>query len=384
MSQPQFAGFDDYIEVFAGGRQTDMSGAEHDGDALIDRAVATFDPAAHEPPAVIGHPTTDAPAYAWVEGVKSGTDAKGRKVMLAKFKQVVPEFADMVQRGLFKKRSVKFYQDGRLRHVGFLGAAPPAVKGLADIKFGSDESGPVFEFGEATGTITRIFRRLRDFLIEKEGQEKADRIIPDWDLEYMQEEAKRPAEETGFTEQGANRPAKQEEGSMPDKTFTEQDVEAIRKKAADDAAAAERKKVEAEFAEKAKDERRTTTKATIKKWIADGVAAGKIAPAWKDAGLAAFCERLDSEEALAFSDAGEKQTGLNWFMAFIDSLPKLIEFGEAAGRNKNVGGGDAGAKLEALTRKKLEAKPELGFSAAFSEVQREHPDLAQEYAASLA
>ena len=36
----------------------------------------------------------------------------------------------MVEKGRFNKRSAAFYPDGGLRHVGFLGASPPAVKGL--------------------------------------------------------------------------------------------------------------------------------------------------------------------------------------------------------------------------------------------------------------
>ena len=35
-----------------------------------------------------------------------------------------------------------------LRHIGFLGAVPPAVKGLADIKFNEDNSVMDIEFEE--------------------------------------------------------------------------------------------------------------------------------------------------------------------------------------------------------------------------------------------
>ena len=57
-----------------------------------------------------------------------------------------------------------------------------------------------------------------------------------------------------------------------------------------------------------------------------------------------------------------------------------MEFREVAGRDTDVGAGGAGGKIEALIRKKREAKPELGYSAAFSEVQVENPALAAEYA----
>jgi len=134
-----FKGFDDWIEIFRGGKQVDSQGREHDGDAIIEKAIATFNTNDHEPPVVIGHPKDNAPAYGWVEALmKSGN------VLYAKFKNVVPGFADLVKRGLFKKRSAAFYPDGRLRHVGLLGGMPPAVKGLADVGFSG--CGESFEF----------------------------------------------------------------------------------------------------------------------------------------------------------------------------------------------------------------------------------------------
>lgn len=59
--------------------------------------------------------------------------------------QVDPEFAEMVNAGRFKKISASFYTPDApnnpvpgvyyLRHVGFLGAQPPAVKGLKQAEF---------------------------------------------------------------------------------------------------------------------------------------------------------------------------------------------------------------------------------------------------------
>src|SRR5512145_2502964 len=109
-------GFDGWIPIFRGGKQIDSNGVEHDGDALIDQALTNFNAAEHEPPVVIGHPKENAPAYGWVQGLK-----KQGNLLYAKFKQIQPEFAQMVEKGLFKKRSAAFYPDGSLRHVGFLG-----------------------------------------------------------------------------------------------------------------------------------------------------------------------------------------------------------------------------------------------------------------------
>ena len=43
-SMPGFAGFEDWVPIFMGGKQTDSNGKSHDGDELIEKAVKTFDP----------------------------------------------------------------------------------------------------------------------------------------------------------------------------------------------------------------------------------------------------------------------------------------------------------------------------------------------------
>ncbi|MDY7033224.1 MAG: flippase-like domain-containing protein, partial [Thermodesulfobacteriota bacterium] len=91
------------------------------------------------------HPKHDDPAYGLVQAVKTET-RDGKKILLAKFKNVEPEFAEMVKSGRFPKRSAGFYPDGRLRHVGFLGATPPAIKGLKNIAFGDGDNAIAFEF----------------------------------------------------------------------------------------------------------------------------------------------------------------------------------------------------------------------------------------------
>jgi len=53
------------------------------------------------------------------------------------------EFVQAVNDGSFPKRSISVYPDGTLRHVGWLGSMPPAIKGLADVAFSESET-----FGE--------------------------------------------------------------------------------------------------------------------------------------------------------------------------------------------------------------------------------------------
>lgn len=120
--------FDDWIEIFKIGDHTDSSGNRQFWDQSdLDTIVDNYNPQVREAPLVIGHPKTDDPAYGWVEKLK-----RVGPVLLAKFKQVEPGFAEKVKNGRYKKRSISLLPGNTLRHVGFLGAATPAVEGLAD------------------------------------------------------------------------------------------------------------------------------------------------------------------------------------------------------------------------------------------------------------
>lgn len=412
-----FKGFDDWIEIFRGGKQTDSKGRTHDGDALIDKAVNNFDAKHHEPPIVVGHPKDNAPAFGWVDGLKKAAD-KGVNVLLAKFKQVVPEFEGLAKKGLYKKRSASFYPDGRLRHVGFLGAAPPAIKGLAEMNFSDDEA-DTFEFYDpGMSSVARIFRSLRDWLIEKEGKEAADSIIPDWDVEYMREQASKEdeVEPVGQFSRLAGKPTKGKEDAMTFKdfmevfkfwkqvkddpdlemppakpakpangqtNFTEADIEAAKNEAAD----AERKKVEAEFAEKGRTAKHKARKQEISTWCDEMVEDGKMTPALVKFGVPEILSFLAaSGDEIEFGEEKEKALPYDRFKALFETeLPKLIDFSEIAARDTDIAGtGSAGEKMEALIRQRMKENKDLGYSAAFSEVQQENPALAAEYLAEFA
>ncbi|MEJ5352449.1 MAG: hypothetical protein WHS65_12745 [Melioribacteraceae bacterium] len=120
-----------WFAIFKTGKHTDSSGNTKEWtEADLDKIVSNYDPLKHEAPIVIGHPKTNAPAFGWVEKLKRVGDT-----LYALPKQLAQEFVEMVNKGLFKKRSISLYPDGTLRHVGFLGAQPPAVKGLPDVEF---------------------------------------------------------------------------------------------------------------------------------------------------------------------------------------------------------------------------------------------------------
>ena len=414
----EFKGFDDWVPIFRGGKQTDSQGRNHDGDVLIDQAVATFNASKHEPPACIGHPVDNAPAWGWVEGLRKDAHKSGA-LLMAKFKQVQPEFAGMVKEGLFKKRSAAFYPDGRLRHVAFLGAAPPAVKGLSDIGF-TGAPGPVFEFADyetvwAWETVSRMFGKMRDYLIEKEGVERADQVIDAYGITQILEASAKEKQEMGKAKDLeatplANYKEKEDKGmdfkeltqklkeliagvdsTIPapapaGKTFSEADLAAQTKQAADAAAKAEREKVTAEFAEKEIVARHDARKKEIGVWCDTQVKAGKMTPAMVKFGVPEFMSAFaEKDDVIEFGESKEKATLYDRFKTFVETeMPKVVEFKEIATRDKDAGGqGGAGEKLASLVQQRMKDNKEITYSAAFSEVQRENPDLAREYAAEF-
>lgn len=137
-----------WIEIFRSGDQTDSAGrtkswTDEDLDTVATKYNNQADDERHEAPVVIGHPVTDSPAYGWVEELK-----REGNVLLAKLKDLTPQFIEWVKAGLYKKRSISLYEDLTLKHIGFLGAVPPAVKGLADPVFNSDLNSCEYEYEE--------------------------------------------------------------------------------------------------------------------------------------------------------------------------------------------------------------------------------------------
>lgn len=271
-------GLGGWVQIFKGGRQVDASGRPHNGDALIQQAVANFNAADHEPPAVIGHPKTDDPAYAWVSDLRSVV-TNGATFLEAKFRDVAPSFEAMVKDGLYKKRSAAFYPDGSLRHVGFLGAAPPAVKGLANVAF-REGDGPTFEFSDDAGAGFNPDPTPLTLSPEDNTMNEIEEL-----------KQKLAAAETA-----------KEAAETQAKTFKEQ---------ADQATLT--------FAEAEHTRQREAIASTIEQGIKDG----KILPAWKTMGLATFMEGLAGVESkgavLTFAEGDKRDTvdQAGWFNRFI-------------------------------------------------------------------
>ncbi len=138
------------FEIFRTGTHTSNNGVTKSYSVSDLNSIAdSYNPQNLEAPIVLGHPKSNSPAFGWIETLRVVGDR-----LIAKAKDVVPAFLDAVKKGLFKKRSISLDKDGKLRHVGFLGAALPAVQGLADIQFSEDDIDESFEFNQEDELIT--------------------------------------------------------------------------------------------------------------------------------------------------------------------------------------------------------------------------------------
>jgi len=293
---------------------------------------AAYDKAVHEAPIVVGHPASDDPAYGWVAGI-----AFADGVLTVTPDQIDPDFDALVGAGRFKKVSASFYEPDApgnpapgtyyLRHVGFLGAQPPAVKGLKPIAFADGEEG-VIEFSDyADGMFVRVLRRMREFFIAECGTEKADAVLPGYEIDLLQEDAARVEVVAAFAEP-ASKSETPKEIDMSKTGKNELDARA-EKLTHDEAAFAEREtEMDARDAE-LKSGQAKLRLATATAFVEGLASEGRVPPGLAD-GLAAFCASLDDGQTLEFGE-GDKavKTGpAAFFKEFLRALPKQIDFAE--------------------------------------------------------
>ncbi|WP_439291530.1 peptidase [Lonepinella koalarum] len=325
------------IEIFKAGKRQSANGqvfhiSRDDLQKVVDNYNAEF----HEAPMVVGHPKMDAPAYGWIERLELDGD-----VLKAQPKDVDAEFAELVRRGKFKKISAAFYlpnansnpkPDGYyLRHVGFLGAMPPAVKGLKDPIFNDSEK-DVVEFSEFSDWANAgLWARLRDFFIEKFGLEETDKVLPAWQVQDLHEQAIRDEMKTEnqpefaphFSEETESNTAEPTDNHTTDlitsdtqpqgETMSLEDQQKLAELEAENA------KLRATQAEMAK----AATEKDNAEFAESLLNAGKLIPRQKEAALALLNTDFDSVE---FAESDFKQH----LKAFLSELPKAVEFAEQA------------------------------------------------------
>lgn len=297
------------LQIFRTGKQTAMNGVTYEfTEQMLRDAVAAYDTSVHEAPIVVGHPKLDDPAYGWVNRLSFSEGG----IVEAEPHEVDAAFAELVDAKRYKKISASWYLPDApsnpkpgvlyLRHVGFLGAQPPAIKGLKNAEFAANEEG-VIEFGDwADSQTASMFRRMREWLIEKFSREDADKVIPEWEIKSLEEAARSPERVPAYSERSTD----PEQSTMT--------TEALKQKEADIA------------------KREAALKRAEHVAFCDGlIKDGKLLPTHKD-GVVAFMSSIDVAGTVEFGegDKAVKQGATEWFRTFLSQLPKAVEFRERA------------------------------------------------------
>ncbi len=324
------------IQIFKAGKHTAMSGATLTfSEADLQSMVNAYDPALHEAPIVVGHPKTDDPAYGWV---KSLNFSEG--VVTALPDQVDAEFAELNKQGKFKKVSASLYTPDApnnpvpgvyyLRHVGFLGAQPPAIKGLKTAQFSDNEEG-VVEFADWDKmTISNLFRKLREYIIGKDGADTADQILPDYEINRLQNNAAIDNEEDGIKSYFSETPPNNQGDEM-----SAEDKALLEKLQAENA---DLKKQNAEFAENEKAQKFAVIHKDNEAFAETLIADGKLLPVNKESTVALLDSTAAITAPIEFGEGDKKSSKhpYDLLKEQLKSSPKLVEFGQAGKGEESV------------------------------------------------
>jgi hypothetical protein len=365
-----------WITAFKTGTHTDMAGKprtftrEH-----LDAIVKKFDPTVRKAPACKGHPDIDSPAYGWFDAVK-----REGEYLLMHLGEHVQEFGEQVKQGMFKYVSLALRPDMSIRHLGFLGGHPPAIDGLGELdktEFGSSDDVQEFAFADYNASrIKRLFQSLREYLLVKDGQEEADRRIPQWEVDMLEAEV---MESSSFAAPIA--PTIVTENPM--KKTPEQ------LQAENEALAAENLRL--------KGEKETVGSQLTALQFAAAREADKaylqtletrLVPARRSDALD-LLSILRGHGEFAFAEGGNKPA-VDVFKGLLESLPEQLSFGEEATHDRagapvvtDVSAGPASRKVTDAVNAKMEKDRGLSFGDASRLVFAEQPDLARAYELEL-
>lgn len=357
------------IEIFKPGRHQASSGQVVSfTESHLAQAARVYSPELHRAPLVVGHPKTDDVAYGHVAAL-SYSDATAR--LVAEPADVEPQFAELVADGRLLAVSASFYPPGHpanpvgdsyyLRHVGFLGAEAPAVKGLKrpSVAFAEHEDG-VIEFSDWTvGTTAGLFRSLRDWLIGQFGTEQADKALPSWSVQSLADEAVR-----------ALTPAPTPETQAAGLSYSERKTEVTDKTKEElDAREAELNRRQAEIDKRDRETAQAARLAEFREFLGGLVKDGcRVLPVQAEA-LAAVMAQLPAATVVEFAEApgSDKlvsKPAVQVLKDFLQALPKNVDFTERASGDKRLDADDDGAQLGEVAEGVSIAKAAVEFQDA--------------------
>ncbi|PMY62087.1 MULTISPECIES: peptidase [Pseudomonas] len=318
------------IPFFRAGKHVDSRGRTVEfTEKDLAASISGYDPALHRAPLVIGHPKDNGPAYGWVRSISRNLKGEATAVP----EQVHNDFAEGVAAGTWYPRSASWYAptDPRnpkpgiyyLRHIGFLGAQPPAIKGLSDIEFDDGEGVLEIEFGDFGDAVAAsIFRRLRDWFIDQFGQETADKVVPGWDVDNLLAESRREDDRPSFTEP-----------TPPSKPTTEEHTVSPTEQAALEA---ENKRLKADIAKRDKADLTAAQDAIHASNVeyAEKLVAAGMKPVHAPAVIAALDYAESSETPLEFGEDDAREPLIDGLKAIFSNLAGGVSFAEVATKGR--------------------------------------------------
>lgn len=301
------------VEVFRPGTFRAMNGQEYAfTEADVAAMASGYDPDGAPAPVVVGHPKHDDPAFGWAQGFEvneSGT-------LVAELTDLAPAFVSAVEEGRYRKVSMKFFPPDASnnpapgsyypRHIGFLGGAAPAVSGLAPVEFAECGDDELIELAFALPDVAEssgsVFRRIREFFIEKYGADAADQAVPEYHIRWIEQAGTEPDAAPGFSE------------TEPEETSMGGDPKDLAAREADVAA------------------RERALRQTESLAFADDlIAKGKLLPVQKDSVAALLGELEDMPDAeISFSDDGtqKKTDPASLLKDILNAQPEIVPQGE--------------------------------------------------------
>ena len=337
------------LHIFKPGRFTTLAGeAIEFSEADLQATARAYNPKISKAPLVVGHPKTDAPAQGWATSLVASD-----RGLFAAADKVDPEFAEAVRSGRWGTISAKFYRPGDaanpvpgvwyLRHIGFLGAQPPAVKGLDDPEFSEADDGCVcfqegVEFGEwDVMTSANLWRNLREWIVTRFGLEDADKVIPNYDVRALELGA---ADDINQARQAQGAPAAFSEGAAApapqpqpqESAVTEEEAARLRA----DNEAKDRRIAELQAAET---NRQTAAVLADNTAFAESMATETRIPAALVGQVAAIGAQLQAAPDVEFGEGDAKKPLHQVWRDVLMALPKAVTTGETATRGRAAGAG---------------------------------------------
>jgi hypothetical protein len=167
-----------WIEIFRSGEHKDSSGntqsfSEYDIQEIADIYNAeSVNSNNYSAPLVKGHPKTDSPAYAWVERL-----ARRKNLLYAKLTNINDEISHEINSGRFKNVSIALYPNKLLKHVGLLGAAQPAVKGLSALQFADGYESNYYTLFQENQKLKNEIQNLKSITNDSKYYDFAEKMV---------------------------------------------------------------------------------------------------------------------------------------------------------------------------------------------------------------